>query len=412
MTLRGATKNAKVRGVRTSSSSRADADEVRLDELLTETITGEWGGESSPSKGVVVLRTTNFTNCGEINYDNLAWREIAKDKVDRKHLCIGDIVVEKSGGTKDHPVGRVVFFDRTDGLYLCNNFTQILRPDRNLVDPRFLFFTLMAKYEMRVTESMFNKTTGIQNLKMSLYMAMPIALPSIPIQRHIADELDRLLALKKNTEGRLVLLDQIVKSRFVEMFGDPQTNPMGWPVGCVSDVSDYWNGLTYKPADVSNRGIIVLRSSNIQNGEIDLTDLVRVNVKAKEKNYVQTGDILMCSRNGSAALVGKTAIIPPLAEKMYFGAFMMIVRAECPEYLNAFFKTKAFRAQIACGKTATVNQITCTMMDKVRVPLPPLPLQRKFAKFVAEVEKLKANLRETAATLDQIYRAKQQEYFG
>lgn len=276
-------------------------------------------------------------------------------------------------------------------------------------DKWYLFFSLKSKtaeLNARGTGSTFKAINkkSLQDIRLPL--------PSLPEQIRIADDLRKVLDLSENVEERISLLDQAVKSHFLGMFGDPKDNPHGWQVGLVSDLAKYWNGLTYKPDDVSNEGTIVLRSSNIQNNAIDLGDLVRVNVKAKEKNFVQAGDILMCSRNGSAALVGKTAIIPSLAEKMYFGAFMMIIRAECPEYLNAFFKTKAFRAQIACGKTATVNQITCTMMDKVRVPLPPLPLQRKFAKFVAEVEKLKANLRETAATLDQIYRAKQQEYFG
>ena len=295
------------------------------------------------------------------------------------------------------------------GKFFLNDSGLTLRVVDKRIDQHFVDCFLIASQDRIFA---LGRGCAQKNLKVDEFKKMPLPVPSLPEQKRITRQLDLIEELKNNVEDRLSLFDQIVKSHFAEVFGDPLTNPMGWPVGCVSDVSDYWNGLTYRPADVSNRGIIVLRSSNIQNSEIDLADIVRVNVKAKEKNYVQAGDILMCSRNGSAALVGKTAIIPPLAEKMYFGAFMMIIRAECPEYLNAFFKTKAFRAQIACGKTATVNQITCTMMDKVRVPLPPLPLQRKFAKFVAEVEMLKANLRETAATLDQIYRAKQQEYFG
>ncbi len=202
------------------------------------------------------------------------------------------------------------------------------------------------------------------------------------------------------------------KSRFVEMFGDPMTNPKGWSIGCISDIAKYWNGLTYKPDDVSEQGTIVLRSSNIQNGCLDFADIVRVNLDAKEKNLVVPGDILMCSRNGSAALVGKTTIIPRLPEKMYFGAFMMVLRCSEPTFLNAYFKTKAFRAQIVCGQTTTVNQITCSMMDKVRLPIPPLPLQREFAAFVAKVDKLAFAARQRRDVAKQLYRAKIQEFFG
>ena len=202
------------------------------------------------------------------------------------------------------------------------------------------------------------------------------------------------------------------KSRFVEMFGDPMTNPKGWPTGRVSDLAKYWNGLTYKPENVSDTGTIVLRSSNIQGGSLDFADIVRVNISAKEKNLVAPGDVLMCSRNGSAALVGKTAIIPKTDERMYFGAFMMILRSEVPEYLNAFFATKAFRSQITCGATSTVNQITCTMMDNVSLPLPPKDLMREFAAFVEKVDKLAFAARRRWDVAKQLYRAKIQEYFG
>ena len=202
------------------------------------------------------------------------------------------------------------------------------------------------------------------------------------------------------------------KSRFVEMFGDPMTNPKGWHIGKVSDLAKYWNGLTYKPENVSETGTIVLRSSNIQGGRLDFADTVRVNISAKEKNVVVPGDVLMCSRNGSAALVGKTAIIPVTDERMYFGAFMMIIRSTVPEYLNAYFSTKAFRSQITCGATSTVNQITCTMMDHVSLPIPPMDLMREFAAFVVKVDKLAFAARRRRDVAKQLYRAKIQEYFG
>ena len=91
---------------------------------------------------------------------------------------------------------------------------------------------------------------------------------------------------------------------------------------------------------------------------------------------------------------------------------MMVLRSSEPEYLNTFFKTKAFRLQIACGKTTTVNQITCSMMDRVQLPLPPLALQREFAAFVAKVDKLAFAARQRRDVAKQLYRAKIQEFFG
>ena len=113
------------------------------------------------------------------------------------------------------------------------------------------------------------------------------------------------------------------------MFGDSETNPKKYPIKGLCEIAEYYNGLTYKPSDTTDdgNGTLVLRSSNIQNGVLAFDDNVRVTCSIKEKLMVKDNDILMCSRNGSAALVGKTAIIKNINEPMTFGAFMMIIRS-------------------------------------------------------------------------------------
>lgn len=224
MGVREVTKNAKIA-------------KVRLEDVLTDTITGEWGSAPTPGTGVFVLRTTNFTCNGEVDYGNVVSRDIPSNKVEKKRLLPGDLIVEKSGGTKDHPVGRVVYFNRDSDVYLCNNFTQAIRPNREVVNSRYLLHVLLMKYSMKSTESMYNKTTGIQNLKMSLYLKQEIPLPSLPEQKRIAEELDQICELKKNAEERLALMDRLVKSRFVEMFGDLQTNNKGWSIAPFEDAA-------------------------------------------------------------------------------------------------------------------------------------------------------------------------------
>lgn len=164
---------------------------------------------------------------------------------------------------------------------------------------------------------------------------------------------------------------------------------MGWEVKQLSEVATYFIGLTYKPSDVAESGTIVLRSGNIQNGELDFTDIVRVGTEVREQLIVHENDILMCSRNGSSALVGKVALIPQTTEKMTFGAFMTIIRSNYYDYLLTYFKMDAFRKQIATSKTATINQITKAMLDKVLVPIPPIELQEQFAAFVHQSDKSK-----------------------
>ena len=98
----------------------------------------------------------------------------------------------------------------------------------------------------------------------------------------------------------------------------------------------------YKPEQICDDGTIVLRSGNIQDGKISFSDIVRVNAPIKE-SLVKEDDILMCSRNGSASLVGKVAMIPDINEPMTFGAFMTIIRSAEAKYLYLYFQSQDFR---------------------------------------------------------------------
>lgn len=130
-------------------------------------------------------------------------------------------------------------------------------------------------------------------------------------------------------------------------------------------------------------------SSNIQNATLDFADIVRVSCKIGDKKYVQDNDILMCSRNGSARLVGKVALIKEVEEPMSFGAFMMIIRSAYYSYLMTYFQMPAFRMQIATGATTTINQITGRMLDAVKLPVPDADTINQFADFVKQVDKSK-----------------------
>ncbi|MBN2769858.1 MAG: restriction endonuclease subunit S [Spirochaetes bacterium] len=159
---------------------------------------------------------------------------------------------------------------------------------------------------------------------------------------------------------------------------------MAWEVKKLGDVAEYFIGLTYSPKDVSDKGIIVLRSSNIQNDELDLTNILRVNRAVKDSLIVQEGDILMCSRNGSKRLVGKTAIIQGLEEEMTFGTFMTIIRSQYNPYLSWFFKSDDFREQISGGGHTMINQVTKYMLNDLEIPIPPLAEQKRIVAILDE----------------------------
>ena len=150
----------------------------KLEDLISDTFPGEWGSEPISENAIKVIRTTNFTNEGYLDLTDVVTRDIEPKKVVRKKLKQGDTILERSGGTKDNPVGRVVFFDEI-GDYLPNNFTQVLRPKES-VNPVYLFYALYNSYNLNkaAMRAMASQTTGIQNLSMSDFMAKSIVLPS------------------------------------------------------------------------------------------------------------------------------------------------------------------------------------------------------------------------------------------
>ena len=180
----------------------------------------------------------------------------------------------------------------------------------------------------------------------------------------------------------------------------------------LGDLGEIFIGLTYKPENVSTEGTIVLRSSNIQDGELDFNDIVRVNCPVRENLLVKQNDILMCSRNGSAKLVGKCTLLPRISEPMTFGAFMTIIRTPYNGYLRYFFDSSAFRDQIKGSATTTINQITRKMLDDVQVPIFDIETQNQISAQFEKLSMLITLRKEQLVKLDQLVKSRFIELFG
>lgn len=185
-----------------------------------------------------------------------------------------------------------------------------------------------------------------------------------------------------------------------------------WDMMRLGDIGESFIGLTYKPENIVDDGIIVLRSGNVQNNAIDLTDIVRVDKVPKNKLLVRDGDILMCSRNGSANLVGKSTMISNLPENMTFGAFMMIYRSKSNPYITHFFHSPYFKRQLTKSATTTINQITKSMLDEVKIPLPPIDEQNRIAKNLDLASEIVKGYKEQLAELDKLVQSVFYEMFG
>ena len=162
--------------------------------------------------------------------------------------------------------------------------------------------------------------------------------------------------------------------------------PDSWEWVRLGSIGETNIGLTYKPSDVTSDGIPVLRSNNIQNGQMDYSELLYVSCAVPERAYAHKGDILICARNGSRALVGKSAIVD--ADGMAFGAFMAIFRSPCNPYIQLFINSYLFRGQLEGATTTTINQVTQEMLKRQLCPLPPIQEQLRIVQKYTELQPL------------------------
>ena len=162
--------------------------------------------------------------------------------------------------------------------------------------------------------------------------------------------------------------------------------PSNWKWCRVRNVSNSYIGLTYKPTDIDEKGIIVLRSCNIRNGKLALDDIVRVSSSISEKLLIEENDIIICARNGSKRLVGKSALIRNLTEPMTFGAFMAICKTPIYEYMFAYLQSDLFFGQLRdVSNTTTINQLTQNKFNDFLIPIPPVKEQERIAFKISQL---------------------------
>ncbi len=238
----------------------------------------------------------------------------------------------------------------------------------------------------------FNKRFPVDMQKSLLQMAIQGKLVDQRPEEGTGEELYRQIQLEKQ---RLIKSGKIKKEKPLPEITDdeiPFDVPDSWKWVRLGQLGNTNIGLTYGPKDVCEEGVVVLRSSNIQNGKMDYADIVKVSCSIPESKMCHVGDILICARNGSKRLVGKAALID--REGMSFGAFMAIFRSSCNAYVLYVINSAYFRnALLGDTGTTTINQITQDMMKNMLIPLPPLAEQKRIVAKLEEILPLCERLR-------------------
>jgi len=291
----------------------------------------------------------------------------------------------------------------------CSDSFTVKPKDDNQFIIRYLYFFLKSRQEYIYSLS---RGCGIKHIYSSDIAPFEIELVDIQTQKEIVAVLDKVTSLISMRKEQLEKLDILVKSKFIEMFGDPVLNPKGWEKkklgevytiisGTTPDTNEekYWNGtnLWITPAELNNELYINTTARKITDDA----------VKAKSLKVIPKFSVLLSSR----APIGKLAIN---TEDMYCNqGFKCLTNSKVLHSIYTYFYLLHRVEYIqSLGRGATFKEVSKEIVANIEIPIPPLDLQNQFAEFVEQVEKNKENIKSSLNQLETLYNALMQEYFG
>jgi type I restriction enzyme S subunit len=375
------------------------------------------------TSGIKLINVANIEKEGTLNLEKTE-RHLDEDEVAKKysHFLVddGDLVIASSGISFDEDglLRTRGAFVRGEHLPLCLNTSTIrFKPIDGVSDLRFLRLWVNGR-EFRSQITKLVTGTAQQNFGPSHLKATKITLPPLAEQRRIAEVLDRAEALRAKRRAALAQLDALTQSLFLELFGDPATNPRGWPdsqlgklcekvIDCPHATPVYATSRTQYPC---------VRSSDIQNGDLTFADTKYVEKSEYEKRIArgkpQVGDVIYCregARFGNAALITKDITLC-LGQRIML--FRPHPKSAVGEYLWTFLSSPAaYRQATSLVGGSASPHVNIRDIISFQLPLPPIALQREFARRVTAVEKLKTAQRASLAELDALFATRQHRAF-
>ena len=287
--------------------------------------------------------------------------------------------------------------------------------DKHVINiiPEYIFY--LFKYKN--WEECSNKAVMGKTLNKATLSEIEVEICSIEKQRQIVNILDKIMSAVDGRKQELQLLDELIKARFVEMFGDPVKNPKGWEVVTIGDIVTEVRYGTSKPA-VEGGKYPYLRMNNLTaDGHLDLNDLKYIDIPDDEieKCVVRKGDVLF-NRTNSIELVGKTVVFD-LQEDMIIAGYIIRVRLNkrlLPEILSQYMNLEALKDILRSMAKGAVNQanINAQELRSIKVYIPDMELQKQFIEMKNQVDKSKVAVQKALDETQMLFDSLMQEYFG
>lgn len=379
--------------------------QTKICELVEQTVGGTWGPESDETKGIPVLRSTNFTKDQKIVFENIAYRDITDAKLTNRILKNGDILIEISGGGPSQPVGRALEFINPDGkTYTYGNFVRRLKLNSDLLTQEYLSLALKALYIFGETEPIQTNTTNLRNLNFKDYINLEIPVPTIQEQKQIVSKIKECFTLLDKSEEKLkqaeVRLQKILDSEMKKLI-EVNKEHSNWTANTVKELS---NKIQYGfTAKASNKGNAkMLRITDIQKGNVDWNNVPLIQITPDElsKYKLEKGDILF-ARSGATA--GKSYIYQSdNNEQDVFASYLIRVQTNpnqiLAEYLYQYFQTRSYWDQIMDKVDGTAQpNVNGTKLGEIQIHYPKdlseqSTIANKLKSLKTDLEKIHSDL--------------------
>ena len=247
---------------------------------------------------------------------------------------------------------------------------------------------------------------------------LEIEYPPIDQQVKTVKVLDKVESIIYNRQNQLQKLDELVKARFVEMFGDPVTNPMDWPTKPLLEMGYCKNGMNFHTGDSGIEmhclGVGDFKDYSVIDGT-DYLPTISLNEAPPEESMLQDGDLVFVRSNGNKALVGRCLLVYPHNTPTTYSGFCIRYRLTSAEvniaYLLRVLKTDSMRKKMA-GRGANIQNLNQQILAALNIPTPPLELQEWFTAFIEQIDKSKVAVQKSLDEAQLLFDSLMQHYFG
>ena len=391
---------------------------MKLGELCLLFTDGNWiESKDQSDRGIRLIQTGNIGN-GEFYYKNDKAKYISEDtfkNLNCTEVFPNDILISRL----PEPVGRGCIIPDIGERMITAVDCTICRVNENLVDRKYFCYFLESNTYKTQLEQHVTGTTRKRISRKNL-SSVEINLPEQTNQKEIVYKLDRVKTIIQNYNEELELLDELVKARFVEMFGDPLRNNMLWNVGVLKDVcTKIGSGSTPRGGKESyiDEGISLIRSMNVHNEYFEYKDLAHITLAQAEKLnnvVVEHEDVLF---NITGASVARCCVVPLDVLPARVNQHVCILRCRekmNPAFLQGLLVNENYQDKLLqiARSGATREAINKQQLESLEIMLPPLELQNQFASFVQEVDKSRSRIQKSLEASQELFDSLMQEYFG